>query len=108
MLKPYLPWRQAPIGGAVNTFGIFSLRAVGEPDEDNVAGECDAFRELVSSLITLLPGESRSVISRMLEPDPQRRASWAEIWADDWVRGIHCASDEIDKRDMASPHPDME
>ncbi|KAF1817129.1 Pkinase-domain-containing protein [Eremomyces bilateralis CBS 781.70] len=37
-------------------------------------------------LLRLLPRETRHIISRMLELDPLRRATLAEIWEDRWVK----------------------
>lgn len=65
-----------------------------EKDLDgDVEGVAIAFRQTVSSLVTLLPQESRHIIMRMLEPDPKLRAEWPEIWADRWVSSIVCQSD---------------
>lgn len=37
-------------------------------------------------LLRLLPHESRHIISRMLEIDPEKRATLKEIWENDWIK----------------------
>jgi serine/threonine protein kinase len=36
-------------------------------------------------LLRLLPREARSIVGRMLDVDPERRASLAEVTADAWI-----------------------
>lgn len=46
-------------------------------------------------LLRLLPHESRHIIGRMLEIDPTKRATLAEIWADEWIKKLHmCTLDK--------------
>lgn len=46
-------------------------------------------------LLRLLPRESRYIIGRMLEIDPKKRATLAEILADPWVSGtVICRQEE--------------
>jgi len=93
MLKPHLPWRCSS-SGKIDIFGIFSFAAVGEPTEEEISNTNELFREVVLSLVSVLPKESRRIIGKMLEPDPLMRAGWAEIWTDEWVRGISCGIDD--------------
>ena len=39
-------------------------------------------------LLRLLPHESRNIIGRMLELDPERRATLDEIWEDEWIKNL--------------------
>lgn len=93
MVKPDLPWRGAK-SAEVLLFGIFSFEIVGEPTGEEVANTNELFRETVVSLLSLLPEASRRLVGKMLAPDPLMRAGWAEIWADEWVRGISCPMDK--------------
>ena len=43
------------------------------------------FLDRPETLIDSLPNESRSIISRMLHPEPRGRATWDEILADAWL-----------------------
>ncbi|PVH95674.1 Pkinase-domain-containing protein [Periconia macrospinosa] len=45
-------------------------------------------------LLRLLPRESRSIIGRMLEVDPKKRATLAEILEDKWVKNNQVCSQE--------------
>jgi serine/threonine protein kinase len=46
-------------------------------------------------LLRLLPRESRHIIGRMLEIDPRKRATMAEVLADPWVSGtVICRQEE--------------
>jgi len=46
-------------------------------------------------LLRLLPRESRHIIGRMLEIDPKKRATMAEILEDPWVAGTPICRQEI-------------
>ncbi|KIW40425.1 uncharacterized protein PV06_07627 [Exophiala oligosperma] len=51
--------------------------------------ETEIHRATMDSLVTLLPVPSRWIIRRMLEPDPNMRATWTDIWSDEWVQSLH-------------------
>ena len=47
-------------------------------------------------LMKLMPRESRAILCRMLEEDPEKRAKMPEVLADEWVRSIEaCKTDDI-------------
>ncbi|KAG0046758.1 hypothetical protein BGZ83_008069 [Gryganskiella cystojenkinii] len=47
-------------------------------------------------LLKLMPRESREILSKMLETDPEKRAKMPEVLADEWVRSIDaCTVDEM-------------
>lgn len=50
-------------------------------------------------LLRLLPRESRTIIGRMLELDPKKRATIEEIWQDPWV-----ASSQVCRQDEDGTH----
>lgn len=102
MLVPYLPWKRdpSPTEWLDDTFGIFSLGGedYGEPSASQsrrlMSSESDAevdgrhIRAMIGCLVELLPKCSRKIISMMLEPEPAKRATWRDILADGWVRGV--------------------
>ncbi|CAI6332563.1 unnamed protein product [Periconia digitata] len=56
-------------------------------------------------LLRLLPRESRSIVGRMLEVDPKKRATLAEILEDKWVKNNQvCAQEEGGKVLRAENH----
>ncbi|KAG0055673.1 hypothetical protein BGZ83_007825 [Gryganskiella cystojenkinii] len=47
-------------------------------------------------LMKLMPRESRTILSRMLEEDPEKRAKMPEVLADEWVQSIEaCKTDDV-------------
>lgn len=55
-------------------------------------------------LLRLLPHESRSIIGRMLEIDPTKRATLDEIFADEWVQKLHMCTVENGKFIRSGTH----
>ncbi|ODV58253.1 putative serine/threonine protein kinase HRK1, partial [Ascoidea rubescens DSM 1968] len=56
-------------------------------------------------LMRLLPHASRQIISRILEIDPEKRATMKEIYADPWFQSIlFCSEDEHEKPVNALNH----
>ena len=54
-------------------------------------------------LLRLLPRESRTIIGRMLELDPKKRATLDEIMKDPWVSGTPVCSQEEGGRVIRAP-----
>jgi serine/threonine protein kinase len=54
-------------------------------------------------LLRLLPRESRHIISRMLEVDPRKRATMAEVLADPWVSETVICRQEEEGRTIHAP-----
>ena len=54
-------------------------------------------------LLRLLPRESRSIIGRMLELDPRRRASIDEMLVDPWIANSPVCRQEHDNRIVSAP-----
>ncbi|KAL6252775.1 Nitrogen permease reactivator protein [Rhinocladiella similis] len=52
------------------------------------AWETEVHRATMDSLVTLLPAPSRPIIRWMLEPDPNMRATWMDIWSDGWIQSL--------------------
>ncbi len=55
-------------------------------------------------LLRLLPRETRHIMGRMLEIDPKRRATMAEILEDPWVNGTIICRQDIDS-EVVVPGP---
>ncbi|KFY85409.1 hypothetical protein V500_08450 [Pseudogymnoascus sp. VKM F-4518 (FW-2643)] len=53
-------------------------------------------------LLRLLPRETRHIIGRMLEIDPRKRATMAEVLEDPWVRGTVICRQDADSGDVIS------
>ncbi|KAI5807253.1 kinase-like domain-containing protein [Peziza echinospora] len=47
-------------------------------------------------LLRLLPRESRSIIGRMLELDPKKRATIDDVWRDPWIASSQMCRQELD------------
>jgi len=45
-------------------------------------------------LMKLMPRESRDILGRMLEADPEKRAKMPEVLADEWVQSIEACTAE--------------
>lgn len=45
-------------------------------------------------LLRLLPRESRTIVGKMLELNPKKRATLEDIWADEWIRSIEFCRQE--------------
>lgn len=53
-------------------------------------------------LLRLLPRETRHIIGRMLEIDPRKRATMAEVLEDPWVSGTVICRQDADTGDVIS------
>lgn len=54
-------------------------------------------------LLRLLPRESRYIIGRMLDTNPETRATMEEIWADKWIASSHFCRQEAGGRVIRAP-----
>lgn len=74
-----------------NSFAMFSAKPTKEEEQSyftpNSTHEKVVFKG-PWKLLRLLPSESRRIIGRMLELNPEKRATTEEIWEDKWVKSM--------------------
>lgn len=100
MLQPRLPWKVdwAPSEWHDDIFGLFEVddfyyaqdldvRAWVDPLLSNTEINDDAIRHSVAKLVELLPSHAQDIVSRMLDPNPDARATWKEILTSPLARG---------------------
>lgn len=83
------PWKVPKASD--NSFALFSAKPTKEEElsyhAPNPTHEKIVFKG-PWKLLRLLPPESRTIIGRMLDLDPETRATTEEIWEDDWIKSM--------------------
>lgn len=64
------------------------------PAPSTVTGSGVTLPKGPNRLLRILPRESRSIIGRMLELDPKKRATLNDMWHDEWINSVDFCQQE--------------
>lgn len=83
------PWKVPKVTD--NSFAMFSAKPTKEEEQSYFMSNPTHEKIVYKGpwkLLRLLPSESRRIIGRMLELNPETRATTEEIWEDGWVKSM--------------------